>query len=155
MPPFVCFRLLSAENLKILMECPVSKQSIVELLRSENPAVQRACLALLRVYSEIPYGRRLAMANLNVHMWAILVLHHSWSKRNVLINSQLKRKFVEFQCYLFGQSRTFWPKRCFSSAFFYFPCHFTLFMPPPPLPIFLSPSLSLCILCFSWIGCED
>lgn len=49
------------------MECPLSKQSVVELLASEAPAVQRACLALLRVCSEVPYGRRLAVDNLDVH----------------------------------------------------------------------------------------
>uniref|UniRef100_H3C3R3 Tetratricopeptide repeat domain 12 n=1 Tax=Tetraodon nigroviridis TaxID=99883 RepID=H3C3R3_TETNG len=56
----------NAENLKILMECPISKQSIVELLTSEDAVVQQACLALLHVYSEMPYGRRLALDNLNV-----------------------------------------------------------------------------------------
>lgn len=67
---FICFLLPSAENLKILIDCPLSKQSIVELLTSEDLAVQRACLALLREYSEMPCGRRLAIDNFNVHTWA-------------------------------------------------------------------------------------
>lgn len=72
----VCFLLPSAENLKILIECPVRKKSIVELLTSEDPAVQRACLALLRVYSEMPYGRRLAMDTLSVHTWDFILLFY-------------------------------------------------------------------------------
>ncbi|XP_073340609.1 tetratricopeptide repeat protein 12 isoform X2 [Pagrus major] len=55
------------ENLKMLMSCPVSRQSIVDLLTSEDGAVQKECIALLLLYSQTPYGRCLAIDNLNVH----------------------------------------------------------------------------------------
>ncbi|XP_044059236.1 tetratricopeptide repeat protein 12 [Siniperca chuatsi] len=56
------------ENQKMLMKCPVTRQSIVHLVTSEHVAAQKECLALLYLYSQIPHGRRLAIDNLNVHM---------------------------------------------------------------------------------------
>ncbi|XP_062242580.1 tetratricopeptide repeat protein 12 isoform X1 [Platichthys flesus] len=56
------------ENQKILMMCPVTKQATVHLLTSEHVAVQKECLALLCLYSQMPHGRRLAMDSLNMHM---------------------------------------------------------------------------------------
>ncbi|TKS81039.1 Tetratricopeptide repeat protein 12 [Collichthys lucidus] len=56
------------ENQKMLMTCPVSRESIVHLLTSEHVAVRKECLALLCFYSQMPHGRRLAIDNLNVHM---------------------------------------------------------------------------------------
>uniref|UniRef100_A0A3Q3QD74 Uncharacterized protein n=1 Tax=Monopterus albus TaxID=43700 RepID=A0A3Q3QD74_MONAL len=55
------------ENQKILMTCPVFRQSIVDLVSSEHVAVQKECLALLCLYSHMPYARRLAIENLEVH----------------------------------------------------------------------------------------
>ncbi|XP_070826938.1 tetratricopeptide repeat protein 12 [Chaetodon trifascialis] len=55
------------ENQKMLMTCPVSRKSIVDLLTSEHVAIQKGCLALLFLYSQDPYGRHLAIDNLNVH----------------------------------------------------------------------------------------
>lgn len=62
------FILLSDENQKMLMTCPVSRESIVHLLTSEHVAVRKECLALLCLYSQMPHRRRLAIDNLNVHM---------------------------------------------------------------------------------------
>ncbi|XP_029302549.1 LOW QUALITY PROTEIN: tetratricopeptide repeat protein 12 [Cottoperca gobio] len=56
------------ENQKVLMICPVMRQSIVHLITSEHVAEQEECLALLCLYSQRPHGRRLAIDNLNVHM---------------------------------------------------------------------------------------
>ncbi|KAK2847216.1 hypothetical protein Q5P01_010215 [Channa striata] len=54
------------ENQKILMTCPVFRQSIVHLVTATNVAAQQECLALLCLYSKMPHGRRLAIDNLNV-----------------------------------------------------------------------------------------
>uniref|UniRef100_A0A3P8QEL9 Tetratricopeptide repeat domain 12 n=1 Tax=Astatotilapia calliptera TaxID=8154 RepID=A0A3P8QEL9_ASTCA len=51
---FFVFPLLSDENQKLLMTCPVATQSIVHLASSEHDEVAKECLALLSVYSEIP-----------------------------------------------------------------------------------------------------
>ncbi|XP_077954406.1 tetratricopeptide repeat protein 12 isoform X2 [Gasterosteus aculeatus] len=56
------------ENQKLLMTFPLTRQSIVQLMTSENVAVQKECLALLCVYSQAPHGRRLAADNLDVPM---------------------------------------------------------------------------------------
>nr|XP_046245406.1 tetratricopeptide repeat protein 12 isoform X2 [Scatophagus argus] len=56
------------ENQKMLMRCPVSRESIVDLLTSEHVAVRKECLTILCLYSQMPHGRRLAIDNLNVHM---------------------------------------------------------------------------------------
>ncbi|KAM7413322.1 hypothetical protein PAMA_020625 [Pampus argenteus] len=56
------------ENQKILMTCPVSRQSVVHLVASEHVVVRKECLALLYLYSEVPHGRRLAFEKLNVYM---------------------------------------------------------------------------------------
>ncbi|XP_029699293.1 tetratricopeptide repeat protein 12 isoform X1 [Takifugu rubripes] len=91
----------NAENLKILMESPVSKRSIVELLTSDNPAVQQGCLALLCLYTQTPYGRRLATDNLNVHiltknlMWSITMQQQQREEAavTVLENFAAENKF--------------------------------------------------------------
>ncbi|XP_045930581.1 tetratricopeptide repeat protein 12 isoform X3 [Micropterus dolomieu] len=54
------------ENQKMLMTCPVTRQSIVDLVTSEHVATQKECLALLCLYSQMPQGRHLAADNLNV-----------------------------------------------------------------------------------------
>ncbi|XP_037534090.1 tetratricopeptide repeat protein 12 [Nematolebias whitei] len=56
------------ENQKMLMTCPVSRLSLVQLVTSEHPAVVKECLTLLRLFSKTPHGRRLAIDNLNLHM---------------------------------------------------------------------------------------
>ncbi|XP_023120619.2 tetratricopeptide repeat protein 12 [Amphiprion ocellaris] len=56
------------ENQKLLMACPVSRQSIVQLLTSEHASVRNECLTLLYLYSQMPHSRCLAIDNLNVHM---------------------------------------------------------------------------------------
>nr|XP_040046276.1 tetratricopeptide repeat protein 12 isoform X3 [Gasterosteus aculeatus aculeatus] len=58
----------NVENQKLLMTFPLTRQSIVQLMTSENVAVQKECLALLCVYSLAPRGRRLAADNLDVPM---------------------------------------------------------------------------------------
>uniref|UniRef100_A0A3P8SYF3 Tetratricopeptide repeat domain 12 n=1 Tax=Amphiprion percula TaxID=161767 RepID=A0A3P8SYF3_AMPPE len=54
------------ENQKLLMACPVSRQSIVQLLTSEHASVRNECLTLLYLYSQMPHSRCLAIDNLNV-----------------------------------------------------------------------------------------
>ncbi|XP_044211022.1 tetratricopeptide repeat protein 12 isoform X1 [Thunnus albacares] len=56
------------ENQKMLMTCPVSRESIVHLVTSEHLALRKECLALLCLYSQMPHGRHLALDKLNVHM---------------------------------------------------------------------------------------
>ncbi|XP_026196594.1 tetratricopeptide repeat protein 12 isoform X2 [Anabas testudineus] len=56
------------ENKKTLMTCPVFRQSVVSLVTSEHGAVQKECLALLSLYSQMPHCRRLAIDNLDVHI---------------------------------------------------------------------------------------
>ncbi|XP_069546536.1 tetratricopeptide repeat protein 12 [Brachyistius frenatus] len=56
------------ENQKMLMMCPVSRQSLVQLVTSEHVAIVNECLALLYLYSQMPRGRCLAIDNLNLHM---------------------------------------------------------------------------------------
>ncbi|XP_068575528.1 tetratricopeptide repeat protein 12 [Cebidichthys violaceus] len=56
------------ENQKMLMTFPLTRQSIVHLITSEHVAVQKECLALLCVYSQMPHGRLLAIDNLDVPM---------------------------------------------------------------------------------------
>ncbi|KAM9359056.1 tetratricopeptide repeat protein 12 [Symphorus nematophorus] len=56
------------ENQKLLMTCPVSRESIADLLSSEHVAVRKECLALLCLYSQKPHSRRFAIDNLNVHI---------------------------------------------------------------------------------------
>uniref|UniRef100_A0A3Q3WLM9 Uncharacterized protein n=1 Tax=Mola mola TaxID=94237 RepID=A0A3Q3WLM9_MOLML len=57
-------KLWRIENQKMLMTCPVSRQSIVDLVTSECAAVQKECLAVLFLFSQTPHGRRLATDNL-------------------------------------------------------------------------------------------
>ncbi|KAM6987401.1 tetratricopeptide repeat protein 12 [Tautogolabrus adspersus] len=54
------------ENQKMLMTCPVTRQSMVDLVTSEHVAVRTECLALLYLFSEKPQGRRLSIDNLNI-----------------------------------------------------------------------------------------
>ncbi|XP_041849923.1 tetratricopeptide repeat protein 12 [Melanotaenia boesemani] len=56
------------ENQKMLMACPVARQSVVLLVTSEHVAVWEECLALLCLYSKMLHGRLLAIGNLNLHM---------------------------------------------------------------------------------------
>ncbi|XP_054457561.1 tetratricopeptide repeat protein 12 isoform X2 [Anoplopoma fimbria] len=56
------------ENQKMMMTLPLTKQFIVHLVTSEHVAVQKECLALLCVYSQMPHGRGLAIDNLDVPM---------------------------------------------------------------------------------------
>ncbi|CAG6003358.1 unnamed protein product [Menidia menidia] len=55
------------ENQKMLMTCPVTRQSIVQLVISDHVAVKRECLELIGLYSKTSHGRRLAIENLNLH----------------------------------------------------------------------------------------
>ncbi|XP_061682610.1 tetratricopeptide repeat protein 12-like isoform X5 [Syngnathoides biaculeatus] len=56
------------ENLKTLLTCPASKESIVPLISSEHDAVQKECLEFLCLYSHTAHGRRLLFDNLDVPM---------------------------------------------------------------------------------------
>ncbi|XP_049431536.1 tetratricopeptide repeat protein 12 isoform X2 [Epinephelus fuscoguttatus] len=56
------------ENQKMLMACPVARESTVPLLTSGHVAVRKECLLLISLYSQTLHGRRLAIDNLNVHM---------------------------------------------------------------------------------------
>ncbi|XP_030600535.1 tetratricopeptide repeat protein 12 isoform X2 [Archocentrus centrarchus] len=56
------------ENQKLLMTCPVATHSIVHLASSEHDEVEKECLALLSVFSEMPRGRHLAIESLDLHM---------------------------------------------------------------------------------------
>ncbi|XP_076002007.1 tetratricopeptide repeat protein 12 [Genypterus blacodes] len=56
------------ENQKTLMACPVSTQAIVLSAASGQVAVRSESLALLRLYSQMPHSRGLAMNNLDLHM---------------------------------------------------------------------------------------
>ncbi|XP_043976544.1 tetratricopeptide repeat protein 12 [Gambusia affinis] len=56
------------ENQKILMKCPLARQSVVQLLMSDHAEVVKQCLELLSLYSNTLYGRRLAIDNLDLHM---------------------------------------------------------------------------------------
>lgn len=87
------------ENLKMLMSCPVSRQSIVDLLTSEHGAVQKECIALLLLYSQMPHGRCLAIDNLNVHklasnlMVCITKQQQESTSVNILENFAAENKF--------------------------------------------------------------
>ncbi|XP_067362822.1 tetratricopeptide repeat protein 12 isoform X2 [Channa argus] len=88
------------ENQKILMTCPVFRQSIVHLVTMENVAVQQECLALLCLYSKMPHGRRLAIDNLNVQILVRnLMTYTSKSKKqkntvgNILENFAAENRF--------------------------------------------------------------
>lgn len=63
---FSVFLSLSDENQKILLTCPVARESVVHLVTSEHAAVRRECLALLYLFSQTPRGRSLAIDNLNL-----------------------------------------------------------------------------------------
>lgn len=65
---FFVLPLLSDENQKLLMTCPVATHSVVHLASSEHDEVKKECLALLSVFSEMPRGRRLAIESLDLHM---------------------------------------------------------------------------------------
>ncbi|XP_061576307.1 tetratricopeptide repeat protein 12 [Cololabis saira] len=56
------------ENQKMLMRCPVARESVVHLVTSEHAAVRKECLELLCLYSKTSRGRRLATENLNSHI---------------------------------------------------------------------------------------
>ncbi|KAM8903859.1 tetratricopeptide repeat protein 12 [Spinachia spinachia] len=56
------------ENQKMSMTFQLTRQSVVQLMTSENVGVQKECLALLCVYLQTPRGRRLALDNLDVPM---------------------------------------------------------------------------------------
>ncbi|CAJ1065479.1 tetratricopeptide repeat protein 12 [Xyrichtys novacula] len=56
------------ENQKMLMACPVTRQSIIHLVASEHVAVRRGCLALVCLFSQTPHGRSLAIDNLNMNL---------------------------------------------------------------------------------------
>ncbi|XP_062275468.1 tetratricopeptide repeat protein 12 [Scomber scombrus] len=56
------------ENQKMLMTCPVFRQSVVYLVTSEHVSARKECLELLCLYSKMPHGRHLALDTLNVHM---------------------------------------------------------------------------------------
>uniref|UniRef100_A0A3B3VJR2 Tetratricopeptide repeat domain 12 n=1 Tax=Poecilia latipinna TaxID=48699 RepID=A0A3B3VJR2_9TELE len=55
------------KNQKILMKCPLGRQSVVQLLTSDHGEVVKECLELLSLYSNTLYGRRLAIDNLDLH----------------------------------------------------------------------------------------
>ncbi|XP_036927568.1 tetratricopeptide repeat protein 12 isoform X1 [Acanthopagrus latus] len=76
------------ENLKMLMSCPVSRQSVVDLLTSKHGAVQKECIALLLLYSQMPHGRCLAIGNLNVHKLArnLMVCISKQQQENTSVN---------------------------------------------------------------------
>lgn len=56
----------NSENQKVLLSCPVTTQALVDLLASEEAAVQTECLSLLHVFSRGPHGRRVVIEHLNV-----------------------------------------------------------------------------------------
>ncbi|KAM4742849.1 tetratricopeptide repeat protein 12 [Anableps anableps] len=56
------------ENQKILMKCPVARQSVVQLLTSEHADVVKECLEILSLYSNTSHGRCLVIDNINLHM---------------------------------------------------------------------------------------
>ncbi|KAM4567336.1 tetratricopeptide repeat protein 12 [Odontesthes bonariensis] len=62
----ICFE--NDENQKMLMTCPVTRHSVVQLVISEHVAVRTESLALLCLYSKTPHGRRLAIDHLNLQM---------------------------------------------------------------------------------------
>ncbi|XP_077467723.1 tetratricopeptide repeat protein 12 [Stigmatopora argus] len=54
------------ENQKTLLSFPVSKESLVPLVSSQNDTVQKECLELLTLYSLTSHGRCLLVDNLDV-----------------------------------------------------------------------------------------
>ncbi|KPP77961.1 tetratricopeptide repeat protein 12-like, partial [Scleropages formosus] len=67
----VCFSaqaMDSKENQQVLIQCPSSREHIVNLLGSGKGSIREACLALLCLYVETQYGRHLVIENLNMPM---------------------------------------------------------------------------------------
>uniref|UniRef100_A0A3B3WXB2 Uncharacterized protein n=1 Tax=Poecilia mexicana TaxID=48701 RepID=A0A3B3WXB2_9TELE len=60
------------KNQKILMKCPLARQSVVQLLMSDHGEVVKECLELLSLYSNTLYGRRLAIDNLDLHLTSLI-----------------------------------------------------------------------------------
>ncbi|KAG7513873.1 tetratricopeptide repeat protein 12 [Solea senegalensis] len=58
----------NAENQKMLLKCPVTRQAAVDLIASESVAVQRECLSLLHLFAQMPHGRQLVIESLDVHV---------------------------------------------------------------------------------------
>uniref|UniRef100_A0A8C9QVR5 Tetratricopeptide repeat domain 12 n=1 Tax=Scleropages formosus TaxID=113540 RepID=A0A8C9QVR5_SCLFO len=56
------------ENQQVLIQCPSSREHIVNLLGSGKGSIREACLALLCLYVETQYGRHLVIENLNMPM---------------------------------------------------------------------------------------
>ncbi|KAI4815006.1 hypothetical protein KUCAC02_005173, partial [Chaenocephalus aceratus] len=75
------------ENQKMLITCPVIRQSIVDLVTAEHVAVREECLALLNLYSQTPHGRRLVIDNLNGHKFVRNLMAFCLQLRGVLKES--------------------------------------------------------------------
>ncbi|KAI4904545.1 hypothetical protein NFI96_029606 [Prochilodus magdalenae] len=55
------------ENQQLLLQCPSTREQIVQLLASPVSAIQQACLTLFCMYSQTQHGRRLVIENLSLH----------------------------------------------------------------------------------------
>lgn len=57
---------LPEQNQQLLMECPVTRQHVVQLLASPICEIQNESLELLSLYSQTQHGRDLLIGNLNL-----------------------------------------------------------------------------------------
>ncbi|XP_066541109.1 tetratricopeptide repeat protein 12 isoform X3 [Hoplias malabaricus] len=55
------------ENQQLLLQCPSTREQIVQLLASPVSIIQQACLALLCMYSQTQHGRLLVIEHLSLH----------------------------------------------------------------------------------------
>ncbi|XP_043114301.1 tetratricopeptide repeat protein 12 [Puntigrus tetrazona] len=58
------------QNQQLLMECPIIRQHMVQLLASPVREIQRESLELLSMYSQTQYGRDILIGNLNSNQMA-------------------------------------------------------------------------------------
>jgi len=58
--------LLPEQNQQLLMECPVTRQHIVQMLGSPECEIQRESLELLSLYSQTQHGRDVLIDNLDL-----------------------------------------------------------------------------------------
>uniref|UniRef100_A0A672SCS5 Tetratricopeptide repeat domain 12 n=1 Tax=Sinocyclocheilus grahami TaxID=75366 RepID=A0A672SCS5_SINGR len=60
------------QNQQLLMECPSTRQHMVQLLASPVREIQRESLELLSMYSQIQHGRDMLIDNLNLTQYVFL-----------------------------------------------------------------------------------
>ncbi len=76
---------LPEQNQQLLMECPGTRQHMVQLLASPVREIQRESLELLSMYTQTQHGRDVLIDNLNLTQYVFFVPY--WIIRYIHLNA--------------------------------------------------------------------